>query len=603
MITLRKISAKLAGTGCIVLLLAAPANAAAPGVVYVEPGSTLIEAARSIAPYADHEELKTWAVALYNLNPDAFIEGDIHRVRADFPLLVPNYKQRSAISSEQASKALRVPSRMRLSRSLLSLRGKIDNQISDESQTVKRHGAPPRMSPFAKRAAFETTAFKPDPVYPASQYSAEKQLEIYGGKRAIKSPRPIIEKGYPLYKEGPLGSLHTWFGEKNLASPQFLLYGDARVALAGNRLGGLSNAALSPQLNLEADLKLTATERLHASFKPLEKNKRFTQLQFNDDDNQRNNHIQTEFDLAPQTLFLEGDLAAIIAGKTNEWQSWDMPISIGLMPLLIQNGIWLNDTVLGVAATAAAQNFPEWGIANADFTAFVALDEVDTAGVAGAKKPKMVGAAFFGDMWGGYVEADWAFLYDYHGNQSYQSTGVAYSWRQNNFSSNSIRFINSYGQKASAKGSANGWLLLFESSLITAQPYTVIPYLNLFLGHGTAQAAAKNKGLLENTGLAFERDLLTASQSLSDTGHNSVGGAIGIEYLFNFDQQWVLEAAAQRGTQKNLAPSAQGLEYALAVRWQKPLSSRWIVKADAIKGWRAEGDEFSTARLELRVKF
>ena len=40
--------------------------------------------------------------------------------------------------------------------------------------------------------------------YGDKPYDAAKQVEIYGGKRNIDEPRPIIEIGRPLYREGPL---------------------------------------------------------------------------------------------------------------------------------------------------------------------------------------------------------------------------------------------------------------------------------------------------------------------------------------------------------------------------------------------------------------
>ena len=304
-----------ARTALLALAMATPfsAHAAQPKVVYVDPGSTLIQAARQLAPYANTDELSLWAVALYKLNPEAFIDGDIHRVRADFPLLVPNHKQRSEIDARQAILALRVPQRMRLSTRLTSLSGGDDSHAKAGSHHTTRT---PRFSPFAKRARYKEESFKTDPVYPERQYSAEKQREIYGGKRAMNTARPLMELGYPLYKEGPLGSTHTWFGEKNLASPQFLVYGDSRLVLSGDQRGDLSRAQLAPQLNLDTDLKLTATERIHALFKPFEKDGKFTRLELNRDDNQ-DTELETEIDLSPATFFIEGDIAAIIAGKTN----------------------------------------------------------------------------------------------------------------------------------------------------------------------------------------------------------------------------------------------------------------------------------------------
>jgi hypothetical protein len=68
--------------------------------------------------------------------------------------------------------------------------------------------------------------------------------------------------------------------------------------------------------------------------------------------------------------------------------------------------------------------------------------------------------------------------------------------------------------------------------------------------------------ILKNTGLAFEQEELAGSKPLTANGHNSAGGAIGIELLFNLDQQLVFEAAAQTTTRNRLNGSAPaGDEY------------------------------------------
>jgi hypothetical protein len=112
-------------------------------------------------------------------------------------------------------------------------------------------------------------------------------------------------------------------------------------------------------------------------------------------------------------------------------------------------------------------------------------------------------------------------------------------------------------------------------------------------------------GLLKNTGINFETDGVTGFPKLDDTGQSTVGGALGIQYLFNLDQQIVLEAATVQVIGGNNRPGrpAKGDEYGLGIRYQLPLSLDWILRMDAMAGFRDQDKNFTGARLELRKKF
>ena len=53
-------------------------------------------------------------------------------------------------------------------------------------------------------------------------------------------------------------------------------------------------------------------------------------------------------------------------------------------------------------------------------------------------------------------------------------------------------------------------------------------------------------GLLKNTGINYETDGLTGFPKLDDSGHDSFGGAIGIQYLFSLNRQVVFEIASTK---------------------------------------------------------
>ena len=110
---------------------------------------------------------------------------------------------------------------------------------------------------------------------------------------------------------------------------------------------------------------------------------------------------------------------------------------------------------------------------------------------------------------------------------------------------------------------------------------------------------------MKNTGILFETDGLTNFPKLDDSGQNTYGGAVGVQYLFNLDQQIVVEAASVRVFEGNLEPGrpARAAQYGVGARYQIPLN-RWLIfRADAIYAWRDKDDDLSGVRSEIRVKF
>ena len=48
----------------------------------------------------------------------------------------------------------------------------------------------------------------------------------------------------------------------------------------------------------------------------------------------------------------------MLGGWTGKYSQLDMPVTVGLIPLLFQNGIWMDDAIVGVATTIPAKNNP-----------------------------------------------------------------------------------------------------------------------------------------------------------------------------------------------------------------------------------------------------
>ncbi len=469
----------------------------------------------------------------------------------------------------------------------------------------------------ARKVEFDNTVFKADPDYEDKPYEQEAQVGIYGGKTAVDAQRPIVELGTPFYQVGPLGQGTNVVGEKNLVFGHLYVFGDWRTAIAYNDNGnGDEVAQIATRTNLDVDLGLTATERLHALFQPLQDDGQFTRCEFYGDGSI--DDCELEYDFEPQTAFFEGDLGAITAGITGSYNGIDLPFTGGLIPLLFQNGVWLEDAFIGGAAAIPSMNSPTFDISNADVTVFGGFDKVtapgiiDAAGNVADSNVNIYGIAAFVEMMEGYVEAGYAYVdgEDDLDGQDYHSATAAFTKRYGGWLSNSLRVVASFGQDEFGVNGAggdeqNGVMFLAENSFITSKPYTLLPYANFFLGIERPVPAADATGILKNTGINFESDALTGFPFLNDTGQNAYGGAIGIQYLFDLQQQLVLEVAASRDLNdfSSSFDKVVGDQYAAGVRYQIPLNNAWLLRADAIYAIKEDEDDAAGIRTELRFKF
>nr|WP_246317638.1 hypothetical protein [Hyphomicrobium methylovorum] len=485
-----------------------------------------------------------------------------------------------------------------------------DTDKDARAKEVSDKGSQSTSAPKRKKRITTSTksAFRPGPTY-ERKYDAKEQLDIYGGKGAVEPPRPLLEVGREQYTSGIFDESSTVLGKLNPLLPGLAVYGDWRTAIAYNRNNGKDIAQVATRLNLDVDFKITATERIHAFFTPFQDgNAKFTRFEFGGRDGDQ--RFNAEFDAEPQTLFFEGDFGSLYSGFSGKQAGFDLPFTVGLFPLFLQNGIWANDAILGGAVSLPAKNSAALGLSNFDITFFAAFDNIDNAsftranGTVDNDNAHLFGVTAFVDAFNGYVEAGYGFL---------QGTGIqegveqhfltaAYSRRYANTISNSTRVFANFGDDG--RGNGDGLAIISENSLITSLPSTLLPYANFFVGFGKPEPLVdgNNAGILKNVGINFETDALTGYPKLDDTASNTFGGALGLQYLFNLDQQLVFEVATVQPFE-NDGIGARHAQYGFGVRYQIPITRSWLFRADATYQIQEHGDDNFGFRTELRSKF
>jgi hypothetical protein len=464
------------------------------------------------------------------------------------------------------------------------------------------------MDPLARPTEYSPSLFGTAADTSARVYSAEEQLEVYGGKHRYSEPYYPLLFGRRMYGIGPIDPGINLFGSRNLASPRLMAFGDWRNAYNYSQNANSQVGEINSRLNLDIDLQLTATERFHAFARPLDRDGQFTGCIVG---NGQRSICNMRFDTNLDAIFFEGDLGNITSGLTGKPNKLDLPIAAGLMPFVLHNGIWVNDTFRGAAFSIPSMHSRALDIPNFDLTFFHAYEDINTPLLTApqTENVSIFGTNLFAEMGNSYLELGYGFTDDRTGNEGdYHNVALSHTHRWKNIASLSERVIVNFGQrpgKIDDKETANGVLLLLESSWMTRKPYTFIPYLNLFGGFDRPQGLAKDNGILNNTGILFEADGITSFPFLENSANDTFGGAAGLEYLFNLDQQLVFEIASVQviGGKFKANRKEKQDEYGFGARYQIPLTKALIWRTDGMFDLRPEQKNIYGVRTELRLKF
>lgn len=446
--------------------------------------------------------------------------------------------------------------------------------------------------------------FSPMPLDPdACYHDSGREAWVYDAKHDVPTQHPWVEWGRIWYGDGITPRGRDLFGPMNLVRPKFYVYGDFRTGIQTGRNAGGRADNWANRLNLDLDLQITDTERFHAFVGPLDKQNRFTRWEVIDGDLRYRN----EMNLTPATAFFEGDLGVMLGALGNQSSPLELPISAGLMPLLFQNGIWMEDAVSGVAFAIPAKHSRLLNWANFDVSFFAVFDQLNSPAFADNSDAQAFGTAWFIEAYGGYIETGYAYLNHRNDDSlSYHNATFSFTRRYFDRISNSVRVIVNAGQdRGKTDRTADGGLLLVENSWITAAPLTVVPYANFFYGWDRPQSVARagiSGGILRNTGINFDTDGLNGFATLDTSAADTSGGSVGVDLIGDdLDRQLLLELSYL--TPHGDRAIASGDQYAIGARYQFPISNATLLRFDVMHGWREGDDDVYGTRMEYRWKF
>ena len=158
--------------------------------------------------------------------------------------------------------------------------------------------------------------------------------------------------GDELLGIGPIGkSDATLFGKT--FKPTCNINGTLRMNYVGGRIDGENSVVFAPSLNLDLDVILTDTERLHFLFRPFDhgvsgapaRPRRATQWRPKPGFRQQGS--ANRFDFEPDRAWFE--MQPFTWLSPDDRYPLDFTIAGGRIPLAFHNNYWMNDDVLGFA--------------------------------------------------------------------------------------------------------------------------------------------------------------------------------------------------------------------------------------------------------------
>ncbi|MBI3463954.1 MAG: hypothetical protein HY000_12985 [Planctomycetes bacterium] len=196
-----------------------------------------------------------------------------------------------------------------------------------------------------------------------------------------------------------------WFGEQGYQwEPRFVAYGSYELFGVALQEGDQRKDGFGHQLLVDLNLDLTGTERFHVQFRPLgRKNSGGSFWQLNNPQ-----HYDDNSTLIPDRYWFEGELNSIFGGLFDDpYTPGDYHVVVGKFPFILQNGLLINDDIVGVAVNKNTILVPP--LSNLNAQVFYAFDDVDSTHT---PSPELFGANLIADYRNAFIEFTYARLHE-----------------------------------------------------------------------------------------------------------------------------------------------------------------------------------------------
>ncbi len=414
---------------------------------------------------------------------------------------------------------------------------------------------------------------------------------------------PLLEVGDPFLGSGPISpGIKTPTGQ--MLQPWFLLFGTFRSAFQSFESDDVNTIEWANRLDLHSNLNLSGTERLLFSMRPIDRETGgYTGYNFEPDEDQG---WQEDFNARLTQLYFEGDFGEIFPGlDPTDSRAFDVGFSIGRQPVLIQDGLLLNDIIDMVGITRNSLVFE--GVSNLRMTGVFGWNHINRGNNDLGDNNNDHAAHLFGlfseadTAWDNTVALDFVYVDDDRDGNGWYA-GAASTQRFGGLNT-TFRVTGSIPEGDETPTVGRGVLLLSQLSG-TLPGSDSVAYFNTFWNIGRFTSAARSPdqgGPLANLGILYGpvgmgRYGVPLGQPIDDT----IGMAIGYQtFLGGIDGQIILELGARTSTKGGRDEGVLGV----GARYQRAIGKRHVLRLDSFVAGQ-EGDEPSYGlRMEWMIKF
>ncbi len=413
-------------------------------------------------------------------------------------------------------------------------------------------------------------------------------------------PSLLVELGEPFLGTGPFGP-EIELPTGAVWRPSLWVFGTHRMAVQTAGDGATRVSEWAHRLDLFANLKLSASERLLIGLRPLDRENRFTSVSFEPDGD-----FQDEFNAVVRTLFFEGDVGEMFPTLDVEDTSMlDMGFSIGRQAVLFQDGILINSGGLGNpdAVSLVRNNLQLPGTSNVRISVFYAWDNVYRDDNRLDQDAQLFGLFTETDFSFTTVDLDLVYLEGGEDTGDAWFAGLRGVQRIGPFNT-TLTLNASFPTKRETSQTSRGTLIFNEISWTPSHTQDFL-YLNTFWGIGEFSSAIRGPatgGPLGRTGILFAAvGLGRYGAALGNRADNAAGGSLGYQMFFNRTRkQLIVELGGRKNTNNRVV---DGDAVAAGLRYQQAIGQHFIARVDAFGAVQEERDPAYGARLEWLTKF
>lgn len=420
----------------------------------------------------------------------------------------------------------------------------------------------------------------------------------------VERLQPILELGDPFLGNGLIRpGIKTPTGQ--MLQPSFLLFGTFRSAFQSFENGDENTVEWANRLDLHGNLNLSGTERVLFSMRPLDRETGdYTGYNFapNTDD-----EWQQEFNGRLTQLFFEGEIGEIFPGlDPADSGTLDVGFSIGRQPVLVQDGLLVNDIIDLVGVTRNSLVFD--GVSNLRITGVYGWHHINRGNNNLADNSNENSAQLFGlfseadTAWDNTLSLDVIYVDD-KGDEDAWYVGAA-STQRFGMLNTTFRVNASIPEREDTPAASDGVILLSELSS-TPHGTDNIAYLNTFwnIDQFTSAARGRDQGSpVANLGILYSpvgmgRYGVPLGQPIADT----IGTALGYQMFLGggIDSQLILELGARTSTKAKREEGVLGF----GARYQRAIGKHHVLRLDSFVAAQEGNGPSYGLRSEWMIKF